>query len=113
MGPAPLSVVGFFIGAAFWVSFNLIMGVGEPWDHPLFWVGYLVANIGAAVLGALASSSAWVAGVAIIFAMLPVMVLFAGTGPLIVVGIILIVGLCIPAALSAAAGRYLAKKALG
>jgi hypothetical protein len=108
-----LVLVGTGAGGALWVGFNLLTGVGEPWDHSLFGVAYAIALVGSAILGAFALSSAWIAGVAIVFAMLPVMAMFAGIGPLIAVGIIFLLGLSGPAAVSAWGGWYLAKRITG
>ena len=113
LNPAALTLVGLVSGGVLWAGFNLLMGVSEPWDHSLFWLGYLIAMIDAAVLGALASSSAWLAGVAVILSMLPVMALFSEIGPLLIVGLVLLVGLSIPAALSALAGQYFAQRVRG
>lgn len=109
LGPVPLVAAGGAVGIVLWAGFNLLTGAREPWDHSLFGVAYALSLACAAILGGLASSSPWVGGVAVTFAMLPVMMLFSGSGSLIVLGIFLLGILSLPAAALAWAGWYLAK----
>lgn len=91
----------------YWQMVCDVTGANEPWDSADFlttW--YPVALAASAVSGFWLRLWGWSAGVIIIFAQLPVMLLNSGTGPLLIVGLFLLVGFAFPAALlSTAAGQ--------
>ncbi|MBY0285090.1 MAG: hypothetical protein K2W81_14150 [Sphingomonas sp.] len=91
----------------YWQMVCDVTGVNEPWDAADFlskWYPFALAA--SAVSGFWLRLWGWSAGLIIIFAQLPVMLLNSGSGPLLVVGLILLVGFAFPASLiSAAAGQ--------
>ncbi|MFM9828792.1 MAG: hypothetical protein ACKVOB_08625 [Sphingomonas sp.] len=91
----------------YWQMVCEVTGANEPWDAADFltkW--YPVALAASAVSGFWLRLWGWTAGVIIIFAQLPVMLINSGTGPLLVVGMFFLAGLAVPAVLlSAAAGQ--------
>ncbi len=90
----------------YWQMVCDLTGANEPWDAAEFltkW--YPVALAASVVSGFWLRLWGWSAGVIIISAQLPVMLLNSGAGPLLVVGLFFLVGLAFPAALlSTAAG---------
>ncbi|MFW5634655.1 MAG: hypothetical protein ACOCYR_07170, partial [Erythrobacter sp.] len=90
MKPGLLAIIAFALGTALWVLAGFVDGVGEPWDGRSFWTFYVTALALASMLGFFAERLAWLAGAAVIFAMLPVMLINTGVGSLIVLGVILL-----------------------
>lgn len=97
----------FALALLYWQMVCDVTGASEPWDAADFlskW--YPIALAASAFSGFWLRLLGWSAGVIIIFAQLPVMLLNSGTGPLLVVGAFFLVGLAFPAALlSAVAGQ--------
>jgi hypothetical protein len=88
----------FGAGIALWMAANLTDNVREPWDGASFWLFYAAALAISAVLGAFAAGGAWAAGAAVVFAMLPVMVVASGADPLMALGLIFLAAMSVPAA---------------
>ncbi|GGA06408.1 MAG: hypothetical protein COW16_01490 [Sphingomonadales bacterium CG12_big_fil_rev_8_21_14_0_65_65_10] len=98
LGTLQLAVLGFVVGLMFWGLFIKVTHTPEPWDHPYFILAYVSALLISIGLGAIAKGSAWLAGALVVMAMLPVMLAVSGNGPLIVVGILLLMLLSAPCA---------------
>jgi hypothetical protein len=102
-----LLVIISVLALLYWQTVCDVTGANEPWDAADYltkW--YPVALAASAVSGFWLRLWGWSAGVIIIFAHLPVMLLNSGTGPLLVVGLFFPLGLAFPAALlSTAAGQ--------
>lgn len=104
-----LKVVYLLTGSlAYWYLVCLMTDQNEPWDAASYWVIWYPLSLGLSALGGYAlKSRSWSAGVIVTFAQLPVMVMINGeVGALIAVGLVLLVGLAMPAAaIAKAAGR--------
>jgi hypothetical protein len=90
--------VAFGAGIALWMAANLTDDVREPWDGASFGLFYAAALAVSAILGAFAQGRAWAVGAAVVWAMLPVMVIASGAGPLIALGVIILAAMSLPAA---------------
>jgi Na+/citrate or Na+/malate symporter len=92
--------LGFCVGVALWSAANLIDGVREPWDGANFLVFYVAALLLSGGFGLLTANRAWMIGSAVVFAMLPVMLVSGGgeMGALIGLGVILLAIMALPAA---------------
>jgi hypothetical protein len=95
-------------GVAFWQWATTFLGTQEPWDAPDYLFFYLGSLGLCAAFGYLWPSRPWRWGLIIIFAQLPIMLLHAGrVGPLVGVGMGLLVLQVLPAMLVAAAASRL------
>ena len=63
----------FVSGLALWTASVVLLGVSEPWDSPRYWIACLAALFLSALFGCLIGRRAWVAGVLVVCAQLPVM----------------------------------------
>lgn len=89
-------------GLVYWQIVVLASSAREPWDASGYWtVLYPLAILICAGLGYAFRRRAWLTGGLFVFAQLPVMVVHAGTGPLIWAGLLLLGLLSIPAVLAA------------
>lgn len=113
MKPGLLAIIAFALGVALWTLAGFIDGVREPWDGRSFWIFYVTALALAAMLGAFAERLAWLAGAAVILAMLPVMLVATGVGSLIVLGVILLAIMALPAMATAQVAFALAHRKTG
>ncbi|MEQ8411248.1 MAG: hypothetical protein RIB52_06815 [Erythrobacter sp.] len=113
MKPGLLFIIALALGLALWTLATFIDGVREPWDGGSFWIFYVTALALAAMLGVFAERLAWLAGAAVIFAMLPVMLVATGVGSLIVLGVILLAFMALPAIATAQVAFALAHRKTG
>jgi hypothetical protein len=99
--PYGSSLAALLIGLIYWQLVCLWAGVSEPWDAKAYGVFYAVSLGLSALLGPVFPSRAWLAGVLLVFAQLPVMVAKEGLdfGPLLPVGLAFLVLMAIPASL--------------
>lgn len=97
------------VATVLWIIANWVSRTSEPWDSQNFGIFYLLALGIAAGFGYVFPSRAWLWGVIIIFAQLPVMLVQSGVGPLTPLGIIILAGLSLPAALVASACARVAR----
>ena len=108
--PAALCGGALVGGTILWAGFNRIHNISEPGDHAAFGSAYAGALILTGILGALAQRHAWLAGLKVVFAMLPVMLMESGAGPLLGIGIIFLPWLAIPACGVGALSHYFVQK---
>ena len=93
-------------GGLLWVAACRIDDVREPWDGSSYPVAYAAALLVSATIGYLWPRGAPIWGAVIIVMQLPVMMAGGGqTGPLLAVGLLILVALAIPAAASAGMAR--------
>ena len=86
----------------YWQYICYVSAVGEPWDADAYWtIWYPVSLVLSALAGFLLRSRWGLAGIIVTGAQLPVMWMNNGTGPLLMVGLIMLCGLSIPAGLVA------------
>lgn len=97
------AVAAFALGLVFWTFVSLREGVAEPWDAPRYWTVHYPLSLVISALAALAfKRHAWVSGLAITLAQLPVMAWQNGIGPLTIVGLGFAAVLAIPPMIVAA-----------
>lgn len=94
----PGAMTALALGALLWVVFNGLAGVAEPWDAPTFGYAYAVALVLAAGLGLIFPQYGWLAGGLVVWAMLPVIIVQSGLGPLMLVGMFFLFLLSVPSA---------------
>lgn len=112
--PRPLAIVLLaVVGALYWQLVCRTGGVTEPWDAAPYWRLWYPLSLAIAALGGVGlGSRAWLAGVIVTFAQLPVMWFNAGTAESWIVGVAFCAALAIPTALvSAVAGRLVRRQA--
>lgn len=100
----------FVLGGLYWQFVSRIGEAAEPWDADAYWRLWYPLSLALSALAAFALRRRHaMAGVLITFAQLPVMWINNGIGPLVAVGVVMLCGLAIPAALiSMLAGRFAA-----
>ena len=107
-------LVALFAAATlYWVRVASAAGVAEPWDATAYWrLWYPLALLVSALAGWFFPRHGWLAGVTVIVAQLPVLLLAAGNGAALwAAGVVFLTLLAIPAALvSALAGRLAARR---
>lgn len=87
------------VGIACWAAVCRIEGVPEPWDADRYWrIWYPVSLIPCAIGGPLLHPRAWLAGVIVTAAQLPVMFANSTLSPFLLVGLMFLTVLAIPAA---------------
>lgn len=97
------------IAIAYWFMVGAVDGVHEPWDAARYWwLWYPLSLVIAGVGGRYLRRRAWLAGVIVTFAQVPVMAIGGAGGPLWVVGLLMLGVLALPAVIVATvAGRLL------
>lgn len=94
------ALISAIVGIAYWAAVSGMLGGGEPWDASAYWtLAYPGALLLSAVLGFAMPVRAWVWGVIVVFAQVPVVVAVSGAGPLLLAGVLYAAVLAIPAAL--------------
>lgn len=108
----PLQLAAVLLAATlYWIGVCELEEVTEPWDADRYWAfWYPLAIALSAAIGFFASGTGWPTGVIVIAAQLPVMWLYAGTGPLVVLGIMMIMVLALPAAIASLLGSLAAQR---
>ena len=109
---APGRWTGLLLAAGAGVALELVVcgatGEREAWDAKAYWMaGYPALAVSCLVLGALFPSGAWLLGFAAVIGQLATMALRSGTGPLMVIGLVLGAILSVPCALAAYVGSRL------
>jgi len=85
-------------GLLFWFIVALNTHGGEPWDAGSFWsVIYPLALLTSAALGFAFPGRAWLWGLVVMLAQVPVVVLMSGMGPLLLAGLVYATVLAVPA----------------
>lgn len=86
-------------GLLFWFIVALNTQGGEPWDAGSFWsVIYPLALLTSAALGFAFPVRAWLWGLVVMLAQVPVVVVMSGMGPLLLAGLVYAAVLAVPAA---------------
>lgn len=94
-----VTIVGLF----YWSSVSAIAGTKEPWDAPAYWsAAYPISMVLAVALGFAFRRRAWITGLALTFAQLPIMLANTGIGPLAFFAVALLAILSVPVVLAAA-----------
>lgn len=92
--------IAAIVGVAYWAIVSGALGGGEPWDAAAYWtLVYPGALLLSAILGFAMAVRAWLWGPIVVFAQVPVVIVVAGAGPLLIAGMLYAAGLSIPAAL--------------
>ncbi|MET0328371.1 MAG: hypothetical protein ABW163_06340 [Luteimonas sp.] len=101
------AVVSLVCGLAYWSLASAFIGGGEPWDAGAYWtLWYPGALVLSAALGLVFPARAWIWGLLVLLAQVPVVAFVSGIGPLMLAGLLYALLLAIPAlAVSWAAGR--------
>ncbi len=105
--------ISLALGMLYWMWVDSQLGVTEPWDSEHFWSYYLPALPIGFLIGFVSRQRSVLIGGIFVLAMLPVMALQSGVGPLIAVGILLLLFLSAPAAVSSWVGGHLRQKLSG
>ena len=101
------------IGIAYWAVASAMAGGDEPWDAPAYWtLAYPGALLVSAVLGVAMPGRAWLWGLIVVFAQVPVVIAVSGAGPLLMAGLLYAAVLSAPAAL-VSAGAAWARRRMG
>lgn len=77
------ALIGTLVGLVYWSGFSAIVATKEPWDGAYYWsVAYPGSAAVALLLGFAFRRRAWVTGLSLTFAQLPIMIASMGVGPL-------------------------------
>lgn len=102
------------VGLAYWAVVSGMLGGGEPWDAAAYWtLAYPGALLLSAVLGFAMPTRAWIWGVIVVFAQVPVVVAVSGAGPLLLAGVLYAAVLAIPAALVSGIAGWIRRRMRG
>lgn len=97
------ALVGILIGIVYWSAFSALVATNEPWDGAYYWsAAYPGSMILAIALGFVFRRRAWITGLSLTFAQLPIMLANTGIGSLVVFAVVLLGILSIPLILAAA-----------
>ena len=97
------ALVGALIGIVYWSAFSAVVATNEPWDGAYYWsAAYPGSMVIAVALGFVWRRRAWITGLSLTFAQLPIMLANTGIGPLAVFAVVLLSILSIPLILAAA-----------
>ncbi|WP_152608635.1 hypothetical protein [Croceibacterium mercuriale] len=102
----------FGVSAVYWQGVSMVSGAAEPWDSPAYGIAYLVALAIALAAGLVIGRAAWLIGLAISFAQIPVM-LWNGDGAvgnMAAAGLIILAALTLPLIGVAALGTIIRKR---
>lgn len=103
------------VASAYWSAINIAYGLGEPWDTPDYMtIWYPLSLALAAMLGFLFEDEAWQLGAIVVLIQLPLMLLWgSGMGPLIGLGIMMLLVMSLPAILAARIGAAIKRRIKG
>jgi len=94
----------------YWELATHLLDVGEAWDSPAYSVAYLIALAASGAIGFLMPEQPWRWGLIVTFAQVPVIMLNAGAGPLLAVGLLFAAVLSLPAIGVAAAASAVRRR---
>ena len=100
----------FGLSIAYWKGMSMLSGAAEPWDSPAYAIAYLFSLVIALIAGLVIGRGAWLIGLAISFAQMPVMAWNSSVGPLAAVGIIMLAALALPLMAAAGVGTIVRKR---
>jgi len=102
------------VGVAYWAAVSGMLGGGEPWDAAAYWtLAYPGALLLSAILGFAMPPRAWLWGVVVACAQVPVVVAVSGAGPLLLAGVLYAAVLSIPAALVSGVAGWIRRRMRG
>jgi hypothetical protein len=97
------ALTGLLIGLVYWSAFSAIFATNEPWDGPYYWsAAYPGSMVIAVALGLVWRQRAWITGLSLTFAQLPIILVNTGLSPLVFFGVALLAFLSVPVILAAA-----------
>ena len=97
------ALAGTVFGLIYWLGFSLIVAAEEPWDGAFYWsVAYPGSMLIAVALGFVFRQRAWLTGLSLTFAQLPIIVLSTGIGPTSPIAVVFLAILSGPVILAAA-----------
>ena len=97
------ALTGTVFGLVYWLGFSLVVAAKEPWDGAFYWsVAYPGSALLAVALGFAFRRRAWLTGLSLTFAQLPIIILSTGIGMLTLVGVAFLAVLTGPVILAAA-----------
>ena len=85
------------IGLLYWMAYSTIVATEEPWDGLHYWsVAYPGSMVIAAVIGLVFRRRAWITGLSLTFAQLPIILIHSSIGPFALVAVAFLTVLAIP-----------------
>jgi hypothetical protein len=100
---AQQALVGTVFGLIYWLGFSLMVAADEAWDGAFYWsVAYPGSMLLAVALGVVFRQRAWVTGLTLTFAQLPIIILSTGVGPTSLIAVVFLAILSGPVILAAA-----------
>ena len=97
------ALIAVSVGLVYWTAFSAIVATKEPWDGPFYWSAAYPGSIAIAlVLGFVFRRRAWITGISLTFAQLPIIAVNTSVGPLALVGVAFLAVLSLPVILAAA-----------
>ncbi len=101
------AVLSLVCGLAYWGLASWMIGGGEPWDAGTYWtLWYPGALLLSLALGLAFPARAWLWGLLVVLAQIPVVAVVAGVEPLILAGLLYALVLAVPAAAASALGGW-------
>lgn len=99
------------LGIAAWSVFGAATGVAEPWDAGIYWtLAYPALLLASGLAGAWLRRRAWLAGLVLTLAQLPVMLVQTQAGAMALFALALLAALAVPAMLATGLGGRLAAR---
>jgi len=106
-----MALIAALAGAGLWLALAAVGGRVEAWDSPLYFpVGLPLAVVAAAVLGALAPRRAWRWGGWLMAGQGTALLVSAGPGSLLPLGLVLFALLALPCMAGALVGAWLRRR---
>jgi len=103
--------IAAIVGVGYWATVSGVLGGGEPWDAAAYWtLVYPGALLLSAILGFAMPVRAWLWGIIVVFAQVPVVVAVSGAGPLLIAGVLYAAVLSIPAALVSGGSGWIRRR---
>lgn len=97
------ALIGLLIGLVYWSAYSAIVATNEPWDGPNYWsAAYPGSMVIAVALGFVWRRRAWITGLSLTYAQLPIMLVNTGLNQLAFFGVAILTLLSIPVILVAA-----------
>ena len=103
--------IAAIVGIAYWAAVSGMLHGGEPWDADAFWtLVYPGALLLSAILGFAMPTRAWLWGLIVVFAQVPVVIAVSGPGPLLLAGVLYAAVLSIPAAVISGVAGWIRRR---
>ena len=82
------ALIATSIGLLYWTAYSMIVATDEPWDGLHYWsVAYPGSMVIAAVTGFVFRRRAWITGLSLTFAQLPIILIHSSIGPFALVAV--------------------------